>query len=497
MAASFPTFYARCMRKHIGDVNHFSCFSGVTADSRQVAPGFLFAVVPGTAVHGEAYLAQAVARGATGILAEPAVCARARQVYPSLMCLETVHVRQDLARAAAHFYPEAPLFRAAVTGTNGKSSVVGFARQLWGFLGKRGASLGTLGLELSFSPEASLTPLPALTTPDPVSLHRCFHELKTQENVEAIALEAASHGLDQYRLEGTTFQAGVFTNFSRDHLDYHKDEHAYFQAKSRLFSELIAPRGKAILCADLPETPKLKEIAQRAGLEVWTYGKAGDPLRIMSWEPLPQGQKAHLSLWGEKVEVALPLLGGVQLYNSLAALAIGVASGDSLSPLISFLPQLTGIRGRLEKVGTTSQGGTLYVDYAHTPDALRVMLRALRAHTPGKLGVVFGCGGDRDTGKRFEMGQIAAQEADWAIVTDDNPRQEDPSQIRRDIRQGCPQACEVEDRQQAIFQAIKKLGPGDVAVIAGKGHETGQLVAGKTLPFRDQDVIHDILKERC
>lgn len=470
-------------------------FSGITADSRQVEPGFLFAVIPGTTQHGEIYLAQAIQRGAIGILAEPAVCSWARQRYPGLICLEAPQVRQQLAQRAACFYPEAPDFRAAVTGTNGKSSVVGFVRQLWGYLGKKAASLGTLGLELSFPSSTRFTPLPALTTPDAISLHRCFHELKTKEKVDCLALEAASHGLDQYRLDGTSFQVGVFTSFSRDHLDYHSDETSYFQAKARLFSALVVPTGKAIVCADDPKTPALQALAQKAGLEVWTYGRNGSPLRILSWEPCPQGQRACLSLWGERAEVTLPLLGFMQLQNILAAVAIGVASGLTVSEILPFLPSLQGIKGRLEPVGFTPQGGRLYVDYAHTPDALRAALQTLRAHTSGKLGVVFGCGGDRDAGKRVEMGRIARQEADWVIVTDDNPRHEDPARIRQAILQGCPQAEEMGDRAQAMLQAIKTLGPSDIALIAGKGHETGQIVGDSHLPFGDQEIIHHLLKQ--
>lgn len=470
-------------------------FLGIAADSRQVETGFLFGVVPGTTDHGQVYLSQAVERGAIGILAEPDVCQRAKQRYPHLLCLETMQVRHMLAKAAAFFYPEAPAFRVGVTGTNGKSSVVGFARQLWGFLGKKAAGIGTLGLEFSAVPHTSFTPLPPLTTPDAISLHRCLHELKTKEKIDYLAMEAASHGLDQFRLDGTSFQAGVFTSFSRDHLDYHGHEKAYFQAKCRLFLDLMEPQGKAILCADLPETEKLQDMAQNADLEVWTYGKKGNSLRVLSWEPSCNGQHARLSFWGEERDVFLPLRGFIQLQNILAAIAIVVASGCTLTEILPFLPQLTGIKGRLEWVGTTPQGGEIYVDYAHTPDALRIALQTLRAHTTGKLGVVFGCGGDRDTGKRMEMGKIALREADWVIVTDDNPRREDPACIRRDILKGCPHAQEIGGRFLAIREAMKKLGPGDIAVIAGKGHETGQIVGEEILPFFDQDIVQHFLQE--
>jgi len=458
--------------------------SGLTADSRAVERGFLFAALPGIRHDGRAFIAEAVARGAGAVLAPSGT------VLPesarSAALVTDQNPRRRLALMAARFYEAQPRTIAAVTGTNGKTSVASFTRQIWQRLGYDAASLGTLGL-VPARPDAPKS----LTTPDPVELHRCLAAL-ARDGIDHLVMEASSHGLDQHRLDGVHVGAAAFTNLTRDHLDYHGSMAAYLAAKGRLFTELLDAKGTAVLNADDPATAELAAICTARGLRVMTYGTRGRELRLLRQQPAPGGQHLALEIDGRRHEVSLLLAGTFQAANVLAALGLVLATGaqtpGALDRTLDVLGGLEGVPGPLESVGRTPRGGEVYVDYAHTPDALQTVLLALRPHTTGRLHAVIGCGGDRDPGKRPMMGEIAARLADDVIVTDDNPRSEDPAAIRRAILAAAPQAEEIGDRGEAIARAVATLSAGDVVVIAGKGHESGQIVGDRVLPFDDRDV---------
>ncbi len=454
--------------------------SGLAVDSRKVAPGFLFAAVPGSRADGRTFIDQAVAQGAVAVLAPPGTTLKAYDRPIQLVTDE--NPRRRLALMAARFYQRQPATIVTVTGTNGKTSVASFTRQIWQHLGRNAASLGTLGL----SPPRADAPQ-SLTTPDSIELHRCLAAL-ADDDVECLALEASSHGLDQYRLDGVRVAAAAFTNLTRDHLDYHGGMAAYGQAKLRLFSELLVPGGTAVVNADLPFGEEVRAVCARRSLRTITYGIAESDLRLIGQEPTEHGQKLLLDIFGQAHAVELPLAGTFQAANVLAALGLVIATGAEPEKAVATLGSLEGVSGRLELVARTERGGQIYVDYAHTPDALETVLTALRPHTRAQLWVVFGCGGDRDRGKRPQMGEIAQRLADRAVVTDDNPRSEDPAAIRREILAAAPEAQEIGDRGEAIAMAVAALGPGDVLVIAGKGHESGQTVGDRILPFFDRDV---------
>jgi UDP-N-acetylmuramoyl-L-alanyl-D-glutamate--2,6-diaminopimelate ligase len=454
---------------------------GLTADSRQVRPGFLFAALRGAQQDGRAFAAEAVAKGAVAILTDDEAAlnldADARR-HIAIIADPNPHRR--LALLAARFYPRQPHTIAAVTGTNGKTSVVHFTREIWMALGHPAASLGTLG---QVSPAGRRQG--ALTTPDPVALQHDLAELAVQ-GVEHVAIEASSHGLAQYRLDGVAVTAAAFTNLTRDHLDYHGDMTSYRAAKQRLFAELLARDGTAILNADSPEFAGLAALCRRRGRRVIAYGTAGAAeLRLFSRTPSRDGQRISLALFGETREIDLPLVGEFQAMNVLAALGLAVATDTPVSDAAAVLPRLSGVPGRMQRVGETANGGAVFVDYAHTPDALATVLAALRPHAEGRLAIVFGAGGDRDRGKRPLMGQVAREGADLVYVTDDNPRSEAPAEIRRAILAAAPHAIEIGDRSEAIAAAVAGLRSGDILVIAGKGHETGQIVGGTVLPFDD------------
>ena len=450
---------------------------GITADSRRVAPGFLFAALPGAQRDGARFVPEAVARGAVAVLG-----ARDVAVPSGIARLVADNPRRALARAAARFHGAQPATVVAVTGTSGKTSVADFTRQLWTLLGRSAASLGTLGIVSQQGVRAG-----ALTTPDPVELHRALAEL-AREGVTHAAMEASSHGLDQFRLDGVRLAAGAFTNLSRDHLDYHPTMAAYLAAKRRLFDELLAPGAAAVLNADAPESAALAALARDRGLRVVTYGRAGGEIRLVDLIPVAGGQRLVLDAFGRRVEVVLALPGAFQASNALAALGLVVASGAEARWAVQALPKLAGVAGRMQHVATRANGAAVYVDYAHKPDALEAVLTALRPHATRELAVVFGCGGDRDAGKRPIMGALAARLADRVWVTDDNPRSEAPEAIRRQILAGAPAAAEIGSRREAIFLAVAALQPGDVLVLAGKGHERGQIVGAVTHPFDDADV---------
>ncbi len=453
---------------------------GLSADSRAVGPGFLFAALPGSRADGRDFIAQAVERGAVAVLAPSGTALKAFERPVRLITVD--NPRRELARMAARFHGAQPSIVAAVTGTSGKTSVASFTQQIWAALGHKAASLGTLGL-VPARPGAPKS----LTTPDPVELHACLAAL-ARDGVDHLVLEASSHGLDQNRLDGVKIGAAAFTNLSRDHLDYHSDMTAYLTAKLRLFREVMTPDGTAVLNGDLPEAPEISAACAARGLKLITFGTGACDLRLTRQTPSAAGQDLDLEIFGHPHHVALGLAGGFQAFNVLAALGLVLATGSDVKDTVAALPALKGVPGRLEPLGETPAGGQVYVDYAHKPGALDAVLRAVRPHTEGKLWVVFGCGGDRDTGKRPIMGEIASRLADRAIVTDDNPRTEDPSSIRRAILAAAPRAIEIGDRKAAIATAIADLGPGDCLVIAGKGHETGQIIGTEVQPFDDRDV---------
>ncbi len=453
---------------------------GITADSRQVRHGMIFAALPGTAQDGRAFIADALARGASAVLASPGT------PIPACPLLEDPQPRRRLAILAALLAGPAPDLLVAVTGTNGKTSTTDFLRQLWSLAGHRAASLGTLGV----ATDRGLSG-PGLTTPDPVVLSQTLAAL-AQEGITSVAMEASSHGLDQHRLDGLHLRAAAFTNLTRDHLDYHGTMEAYRTAKLRLFQDLLPPHAPAIACATLdPETlQQLRHIAETRQLNLRLVGEGGDAIRLLRAIPRPGGQVLEIEAAGTRrtIEIALP--GRFQADNALVAAALAEATG--LPEALARLPGLTGVRGRMELAATLPNGAAIYVDYAHTPDALERLLTALRPHTEGKLHIVFGAGGDRDPGKRPLMGQAVARHADIAIVTDDNPRTENPATIRDAVLAGMaalPTARARGNRADAIAEALAALAPGDVLAVAGKGHEQGQTIGRETFPFDDAAVI--------
>lgn len=456
---------------------------GLSADSREVRPGYLYAALRGSRQDGTAFIDDAVLQGAVAVLAPPGV----RIASPNAYLVTDVNPRRRLSHLAARFYGTQPDTVVAVTGTNGKSSVVEFVRQIWMSLGRKAASLGTLGVHGN-----GLDQQGSLTTPDPVTLHHMLKTLKDQ-GVECLAMEASSHGLSQYRLDGVGLTAAAFTNLSRDHLDYHDSYEDYLYAKLRLFGELLPPRSHVVLNADSDAFEDVANICWARGHQILTVGKTGD-LRLRSQSPTAIGQELVVSYEGKSYPISLPLIGDFQASNALIAAGLVIASGGKPEDALNALGDLEPVRGRMELAGHNAKGAPVYVDYAHTPDALENVLNALRPHTDKQLHVVFGCGGDRDMGKRSLMGRVAAKKADNVIVTDDNPRGEDPTAIRAEILKACPNAREIGDRQQAIDAAIASLGEGDVLVIAGKGHEQGQIIAGQTLPFDDVEAVKRALK---
>jgi UDP-N-acetylmuramoyl-L-alanyl-D-glutamate--2,6-diaminopimelate ligase len=459
--------------------------AGITADSRRVAPGYLFAALPGSRADGRAFIAEAVSRGAAAVLA-PEGTSWPPGVPPRPL-LEDPQPRRRLAQIAAGLAGTQPRLVVAVTGTNGKTSTVEFLRQIWTGGGHQAASLGTLGL---IAP--GFDPGPGLTTPDPVSLAETLARL-ARAGIQHAAMEASSHGLDQFRLDGVRVAAAVFTNLTRDHLDYHGTEQAYRAAKLRLFADLLPDGAPAIASSDMDAATlaALAEIAGRRRLALRTVGEAGNAIRLLVVRPHPGGQMLRIDAGGNLRDVALPLPGRFQADNALMAAALATALGER--DALDRLATLYGVRGRLELAARLPNGAAVYVDYAHTPDALERLLTALRPHTLGRLHVVFGAGGDRDRGKRPLMGAAAACFADAVIVTDDNPRSEDPAAIRAAVLAACRGGREVGDREQAIADALAGLGPGDVLAVAGKGHEQGQTIGDSVIPFDDVTVVRRLV----
>jgi UDP-N-acetylmuramoyl-L-alanyl-D-glutamate--2,6-diaminopimelate ligase len=452
--------------------------TGLTADSRAVAPGFLFAALAGSKADGLDFVPAALAKGARAIL----VSTGARLDLPHGVALvEDANPRRRFALMAATFHASQPETVVAVTGTNGKTSTASFFRQIMAFLGTKSAAIGTLGIIAEGWDNRG-----GLTTPDPVALHSDLARL-AEFGVTHACMEASSHGLDQCRLDGVRLKAAAFTNLTRDHLDYHRDMESYAAAKLRLFTELLPEGGCAVINMDSDWGTRFAEACRARGLRVIGHGRAGAELRLIASRPTSFGQELSLEILGETVSVRLPLAGAFQAENALTALGLALAVGAERNHALAALERLDGVPGRLEKVAERANGAAIYVDYAHTPDALATVLKALKPHAARRLVAVFGCGGDRDSGKRAEMGAIACRLADAMVVTDDNPRTEDPDRIRAAILGACCGAIEIADRREAIRTAVSGLQRGDVLVIAGKGHETGQIIGGIVLPFDDAE----------
>jgi UDP-N-acetylmuramoyl-L-alanyl-D-glutamate--2,6-diaminopimelate ligase len=466
--------------------------AGLSADSRKVKAGYLFAALQGVAAHGRDFMEQAKANGAVAVLSGGDLAAD-----PGVAHVVSTDPRMDFAEAASKFYPRRPAVLVGVTGTNGKSSTVDFLRQIWANAGKRAASLGTLGAIW----DGGVIDL-GHTTADPVALHETL-QLLADNDVTHAAMEVSSHGLEQDRVAGLQFDAAAFTNLTQDHLDYHKSMDAYREAKLRIWL-YVKGAGVAVINADSPEAPVFEKRARNplagaapgmidpivAGHRVVTAGWRAGPegLKIVEILPRANAQTMNLRWAGKEHKVELPLIGEFQAINAVTSAAIALALGEAPDAVFAGMARLKPVKGRMEHVGQSRSGGHVFVDYAHTPDGLDVLLRAARPHAPGRIIAVFGCGGDRDSDKRPKMGAIAARQADVVIVTDDNPRSEEPGAIRKQIIAGAPGAIEIGDRARAIREAVSMLKAGDALMIAGKGHETGQIIRGVTHPFSDQDV---------
>ncbi len=461
--------------------------SGVSSDSRQIRPGMIFVAVAGSKVDGSAFAADAAARGATVVVV-------AENAAPAGLDIPVVAVRDPrlaLAKIASRLFPRQPETMVAVTGTSGKTSVAAFTRQIWEQAGFAAASIGTTGVVAPGRNDYG-----QLTTPDPVELHRLLDEL-AGAGVSHAAMEASSHGLDQRRLDGVRLAAGGFTNLGRDHMDYHPTMEEYHRAKLRLFDTLLPRQAPAVIFADDPWSKATEDAAKAAGLNVLTVGRRGDFLKLKRVEHERFRQRAEIEANGVIHEIDLPLAGDFQIYNALVAAGLAIATGTAIEKALGALEQLKGAPGRLDLVGTAANGAPVYVDYAHKPDALENVLASVRPFTTGRVIVVFGCGGDRDRGKRPIMGEIAARLADIVIVTDDNPRSEVPESIRAAILAAAPGAIEIGDRRQAIGEATAMLRPGDTLIVAGKGHEEGQTIGAETFPFSDHEEVRKALRERA
>ena len=459
--------------RDLADVASDSEVTGFALDHRKVAPGSVFGAFNGAVFNGEDFIGQAVERGAVAVVARPEAPA------PAVPLLADPEPRRLFAALAARFYAPFPETVVAVTGTNGKTSTVEMTRQIWRMSGHRSASIGTLGV--TTSDEQVKT---GLTTPDIVTFLNNMAGLKRM-GISHVAYEASSHGLDQHRAEGVPLAAAAFTNFSRDHLDYHETMDAYFEAKMRLFDELLPPGAPAVIWTDDPKSGEVMERAKRRGNKLLTVGRAGDTIRLAEQRPTALGQTLTLQHEGKTHRLALPLIGEYQAANVLTAAGLVLVTGGDWDNVFAAMQRVAPVRGRLERAVISRAGVPVYIDYAHTADALEAAIAALRPHVEGRLITVFGAGGDRDQGKRPDMGAVASRLSDIAIVTDDNPRSEDPAAIRAAILAGAPGAREVAGRREAIAEAIRISRAGDIILVAGKGHETGQIVGEQVLPFDD------------
>ena len=463
--------------RDLANVDSDSEVTGFAIDHRKVARGSVFGAFKGAVFDGEDFIVEAVDRGAVAVVARPDASVE------RVPLLANERPRRLFAELAAKFYAPFPETVVAVTGTNGKTSTVEMTRQIWRMSGHRSASIGTLGVTTSDDQVKT-----GLTTPDIVTFLNNMAGLKRM-GISHVAYEASSHGLDQHRAEGVPLGAAAFTNFSRDHLDYHATMDSYFEAKMRLFDELLPPGKPAVIWTDDPKSDEVMERARRRGHEVLSVGRAGETIRLVEQSPTALGQTLLLEHEGKKHRLALPLIGAYQASNVLTAAGLVLATGGEWGATFSAMQRVAPVRGRLERAVISRSGVPVYVDYAHTADALEAAIAALRPHVASDKGarliIVFGAGGDRDQGKRAEMGAVATRLSDVVIVTDDNPRSEDPSRIRADIMAGAPGAAEVAGRREAIAEAIRIAKDGDIVLLAGKGHETGQIIGDKVLPFDD------------
>jgi UDP-N-acetylmuramoyl-L-alanyl-D-glutamate--2,6-diaminopimelate ligase len=457
----------------LADVDSDSQVTGFAIDHRKVTRGNVFGAFGGAVFNGEDFIPAAVQKGAVAVVARPDA------KVEGAVHLADEQPRRLFARMASRYFGPYPETVVAVTGTNGKTSTVEMTRQIWRMLGHRSASIGTLGVTTSDDQVKT-----GLTTPDIVTFLSNMAGLKRM-GISHVAYEASSHGLDQYRAEGVPLAAAAFTNFSRDHLDYHPSMDAYFEAKMRLFDDVIGPGGTAVVWADDPMSAEVIARARRRGLRLMTVGRNGETIRLVEQSPTPLGQALILEHDGKPHRLALPLIGAYQASNVMTAAALVLATGGEWRDVFSAMARVSPVRGRLERAVISRAGAPVYVDYAHTPDALEAAIMALKPHVEGKLIIVFGAGGDRDQGKRAPMGEVATRLADVAIVTDDNPRSEDPAKIRADILAGAPGAIEVAGRKDAIARALEMAKTGDIVLLAGKGHETGQIIGTRVLPFDD------------
>ncbi|MBO6893540.1 MAG: UDP-N-acetylmuramoyl-L-alanyl-D-glutamate--2,6-diaminopimelate ligase [Roseibium sp.] len=458
--------------------------TGLTADSRKVEPGFLFAALKGATVDGSTFAPKACAAGAIAVLCATDSEEQVRAACPAgVVVIGADEPRRDLAKMAARFYGAQPDTIVAVTGTAGKTSVAHFVRQIFQSAGHPAASLGTLG---TIKPDGES--YGGLTTPDPVALQKELAELEG-EGINHAAMEASSHGLDQYRLDGVRLTAAAFTNLGRDHMDYHATIEEYLQAKLRLFKDLLPAGGTVVVDPGEKYSERVLEVAAARGLPVFTVGETGADLKLTGLKPDGAGQIMTLQTARGEYKVTLPLIGKFQVSNALIAAGLAIAAGIDSGAALRALENLKGAPGRLELAGKTGNGGLVFVDYAHKPDALDNALAALQPFAGGKLSVVIGAGGDRDPGKRALMGEAAARRADLVIVTDDNPRSEDPAAIRKAVLGGAPGALEIGDRFEAIAEGVRRLNSGDILCVAGKGHETGQIVGDTVIPFSDHEAV--------
>lgn len=453
--------------------------TGFAIDHRKVAPGTVFGAFRGARFDGEDFIATAIQSGAVAIVARPEAAVK------GALHIADAEPRRAFAELAARFYAPFPETVVAVTGTNGKTSCVELTRQLWRMAGHSAASIGTLGVTTADDQVST-----GLTTPDVVTFLANVAGLG-REGVTHLAFEASSHGLSQYRTEGLPVRAAAFTNLSRDHLDYHGTMEAYLEAKLRLFTEVVDKDGAAVVWADDAASSRVAELATERGVRVMTVGTRGEALRLSARTPTRLGQTLGIEVAGTTHSVKLPLIGAYQAANALVAAGLAIATGQPLEQALGGLSRVQPVRGRLERAVLTRTGAPVYVDYAHTPDGLEAAITALRPHAAGRIIALIGAGGDRDAGKRPEMGAVAARLADRVIVTDDNPRTEDPALIRRAVMAGAPDATEIAGRREAIAAAIADAGEGDIVLLAGKGHEQGQIVGDRVLPFDDVAVARE------
>ena len=455
---------------------------GLTCDSREVKPGFVFAALPGTVTDGRKFIESALEKGASAIVSTG-------DMDLPVPYLASAEPRVAYAQMAAKLYAGQPKTLVAMTGTNGKSSTVEFLRQIWAYAGKQAACFGTLGVQ---APKG-YRPL-THTTPDAVALHKTLSELSS-EGVTHAAMEASSHGLDQYRLDAVQITAAGFTNLTQDHFDYHADAENYFLAKARLFARLTPANAPVVINTNDEYGQRLVKMCEERGQDVMQVGWSGQDIRIDEVMPRAASQMITLVVKGERHKIELPLAGEFQVLNAISALGLAMVTGVEKGTALKALENLEGVAGRMERAGQTKDGAPIFVDFAHTEDGLDKLLRSVRPHTMGKIVVAFGCGGDRDPDKRPKMGKVAAKLADDVIVTDDNPRTEDAATVRKAVLKGCPDAAEIGDRAAAIREGIKRLAPQDCLVIAGKGHEQGQIVGTEVIPFSDVEQVKLALKE--